>query len=140
MRPTPIDPDIAVDPPVPSQAKILLAIALGGALGSCARYGATLIWPGSLWTTFWVNVTGCAAMGVLMVLITERYSVHPLVRPFLGTGILGGYTTFSTYAVDAQHLIAQHRACAAVTYLAVTLVSAVLAVWAAAALTRRCVR
>nr|WP_244376078.1 fluoride efflux transporter CrcB [Streptomyces ficellus] len=120
---------------------MLAAVALGGVLGACARYGASLLWPtvtGAFpWTTFWVNVTGSAAMGSLIVLLTERAAApHPLARPFLGTGVLGGYTTFSTYAVDAQQLFGSGRAGTALLYLAATLVGALFAVWAAAATTR----
>lgn len=142
----PVDPDTAVEPwppgrhRVPRQVEILAAIAAGGVIGACARYGATLLWPtvpGAFpWTTFWINVTGCALMGVLMVLITERATAHPLVRPFLGTGVLGGYTTFSTYAIDAQNLFDGGRDGTALLYLAGTLVAALLAVWSAAAITR----
>lgn len=148
----PVDPDTAVDPwppgkasrkapgPKRRQAEILAVIAVGGAIGACARYGATLLWPtapGAFpWTTFWINVTGSAAMGLLMVLITERTNAHPLVRPFLGTGVLGGYTTFSTYAVDARGLIEGHQALTALLYLTATLAAALLALWAAATLTR----
>ncbi|MEU6764995.1 fluoride efflux transporter CrcB [Streptomyces sp. NPDC046853] len=119
---------------------MLAAIAAGGALGACARYGATLIWPTAPtafpWTTFWINVTGCAAMGILMVLITERLTVHPLTRPFLGTGVLGGYTTFSTATLDTRHLLDHGRPAAGLLYAAATLLAAVAAVWAAAAATR----
>jgi CrcB protein len=144
----PVDPDTAVDPwpprtapgPRRRQAEILAVVMAGGAIGACARYGATLLWPtepGAFpWTTFWTNVTGSAAMGVLMVLITERTTAHPLVRPFLGTGVLGGYTTFSTYAVDARGLLVDHRAATALLYLAVTLTAALFAVWAGAGVTR----
>jgi CrcB protein len=146
----PVDPDTAVEPwpPGPSrvsrQVGILAAIAAGGVLGACARYGATLLWPAAPgtfpWTTFWINITGCTLMGVLMVLINERTTVHPLVRPFLGTGVLGGYTTFSTYAVDAQHLLDGDRPGIALLYLAATLVAALVAVWGAAAITRLLVK
>lgn len=144
----PLDPDIAVDPWPPRtsssanrrQGEILAVVAAGGAIGACARYGATLLWPtvpGAFpWTTFWINVTGSAAMGLLMVLITERRTAHPLVRPFLGTGVLGGYTTFSTYTVDARDLIDGHHAGTALLYLTGTLAAALLALWAAATLTR----
>ncbi|GAA3240544.1 fluoride efflux transporter CrcB [Dactylosporangium siamense] len=142
----PLDPDTAVEPGPPEQrrqAQVLAAIAAGGVLGACARYGASLVWPtapGTFpWTTFWINITGCTLMGVLMVLITERGAAHPLARPFLGTGVLGGYTTFSTYAVDAQHLFDGRRAGLALLYLTATLVAALIAVWASATLTRRLV-
>ncbi|MEU3852866.1 fluoride efflux transporter CrcB [Streptomyces sp. NPDC029554] len=119
---------------------MLAAVVAGGVLGACARYGATLLWPtvpGAFpWTTFWINVSGSAAMGVLMVLITERTTAHPLVRPFLGTGVLGGYTTFSTYAVDARALFGDGRVVTALLYLAATLAAALFAVWAGAGLTR----
>ncbi|ARF59732.1 chromosome condensation protein CrcB [Streptomyces gilvosporeus] len=115
-------------------------VAAGGAIGAVARYGATLLWPTAAgafpWTILAVNVVGCALMGVLMVLITELFSPHRLVRPFLGTGILGGFTTFSTYAVDIQQLVDARRAPLALAYLAGTLLAALAAVWGAGAATR----
>ncbi|MFJ4623922.1 fluoride efflux transporter FluC [Streptomyces sp. NPDC088812] len=148
----PADPDTAVDPwppgkapsPKRRQAEILAAIAAGGVIGACARYGATLIWPTAPtafpWTTFWINVTGCAAMGILMVLITERFTAHPLTRPFLGTGVLGGYTTFSTATLDTQRLLDAGRPGTGLLYAAATLLAAFAAVRATAALTRLAVR
>ncbi|MFF7011805.1 fluoride efflux transporter FluC [Streptomyces fimicarius] len=144
----PVDPDTAVDPWQPAKApgpkrrqgEIIAAIAAGGVIGACARYGATLIWPAAPtafpWTVFWINVSGCAAMGVLMVLITERFTVHPLTRPFLGTGVLGGYTTFSTATLDTQRLLDHGRHATGLLYAAATLTAAFAAVRAAAALTR----
>lgn len=141
----PVDPDIADDPgPVRAarraQLEIVAAVAVGGVLGACARYGASLLWStpsGAFpWTTFWVNVTGCAAMGVLMAVIAALPAAHPLLRPFLGTGVLGGYTTFSTYAVDTQHLMADGHGVTALLYLATTVAAALAAVWATASLTR----
>ncbi|MFT4081296.1 MAG: fluoride efflux transporter CrcB [Nocardioides sp.] len=121
-------------------ARLLATIAAGGILGACARYGAGLRWPvapGSFpWTTLWINVIGCGAMGILMVLVTERFAAHPLVRPFLGTGVLGGFTTFSTYTVDVQRLLQLRASGTGLSYLALTLVGAVLAVWIGATLTR----
>src|SRR5206468_23399 len=57
-----------------------------------------------------VNVLGCGLIGVLMVLVGELWTGRRLLRPFLGTGVLGGFTTFSTYAVDLQHLFTTDRA------------------------------
>jgi fluoride exporter len=82
-------------------------------------------------------VVGCAVIGVFMVVITEVRAAHRLVRPFFGTGVLGGFTTFSTYAVDVQRLVDGGRAGAGLLCLAVTPVAALVAVWAAAAVTRR---
>jgi len=123
------------------QGTVVAAVAAGGALGACARYGAALLWPtapGAFpWTTLLVNAAGCAVIGVFMVVITEVVTAHPLVRPFLGTGVLGGFTTFSTYAVDAQRLVGGGHAAGAAVYLVATLAAALLSVWAAAAATRR---
>lgn len=123
------------------QAPVVAAVAVGGAIGATARYAASVLWPaqtgGFPWTTFWVNVTGCAVIGVFMVLVTEARTVHRLVRPFFGTGVLGGYTTFSTYAVDIQRLLDDGRPATAFAYLAATLLAAVAAVWLAVTAARR---
>ena len=109
-----------------------LAVALGGVLGALARYGLGVAWPTATgafpWTTFAVNVSGCLLIGVLLVRLLEAGAVHPLWRPFLGTGVLGGYTTFSTYAVDARSLVAADHAATAVVYVLGTLVAAMTAV------------
>ncbi|MFD9394052.1 fluoride efflux transporter CrcB [Streptomyces sp. NPDC060000] len=120
---------------------VVAVVAVGGGIGAVARYAASLWWPtqagGFPWTTFWVNVVGCAVIGVFLVLITEAVTVHRLVRPFFGTGVLGGFTTFSTYAVDIRQLFGQGRPGTALAYLAATLSAALLMVWLAATATRR---
>ncbi|MFI2760532.1 fluoride efflux transporter CrcB [Streptomyces echinatus] len=124
-----------------AQAPVVAVVAVGGALGAAARYALTLAWPtppgGFPWATFWTNVSGCAAMGVLMVLITEVWAAHRLLRPFLGTGVLGGFTTFSTYAVDIRGLVDAGRPGLGLVYLAATLCAALAAVWLASAAARR---
>jgi CrcB protein len=123
---------------------VLIAIAVGGALGACARYGIGLAFPagptGFPWATLWVNVTGCFLIGILMVLVTDVWTSQRLIRPFLGVGVLGGYTTFSTYVVDIQRLVNNGAAGVALLYLAGTLFAAVLATAAGIGLTRRVVR
>lgn len=122
-------------------AAVLAAVAVGGAIGACSRYGASLLWPtepGAFpWTTLAVNITGCAAMGIVMVLISEVWSAHRLLRPLVGTGILGGYTTFSAYAAEIQHLADTGHAGTGLAYLALTVLAALGSTWAAAALTQR---
>lgn len=117
------------------RGSVVAVVALGGALGACARYGATLIWPtapgGFPWTTLIVNVVGCAVIGVFMVVISEVWTAHRLVRPFFGTGVLGGFTTFSTYAVDIERLVDAGRARTGLAYLGLTLCAALAAVWSA---------
>ncbi|GHH05292.1 fluoride efflux transporter CrcB [Streptomyces rubradiris] len=124
-----------------AQAPVVAVVAAGGALGATARHALTLAWPtppgGFPWATFWTNVSGCAAMGVLMVLVTDVWAAHRLLRPFLGTGVLGGYTTFSTYAVDIRSLTDAGRPGPALAYLAATLCAALAAVWLASAAARR---
>jgi fluoride exporter len=122
------------------QLSVLLAVSAGGAVGAVARFAIATAWPsvpnGFPWATFVINVTGCLLIGVLMVAITDVWPRHRLLRPFLGTGVLGGYTTFSTYVVDAQRLLDQRAAATALLYLVTTLVSAVLAVYAGTGLAR----
>jgi len=122
-----------------SDAAVLAAISAGGALGAAGRYLIGVTWPtppGSFPVgTLAINVLGCALIGVLMVLITEVWSRQRLLRPFLGTGVLGGFTTFSTYTVDIQRLAGTHMG-TALLYLALTPIGALLAVWAAATATR----
>ncbi|MFG2625029.1 fluoride efflux transporter CrcB [Streptomyces sp. NPDC048473] len=123
------------------QGSVVAVVALGGALGASARYGATLIWPtapgGFPWTTLIVNVIGCAVIGVFMVVISDAWAAHRLVRPFFGTGVLGGFTTFSTYAVDIERLVDGGRARTGLAYLGLTLLAALAAVWSAVWATRR---
>ena len=123
------------------QAPVVAVVALGGALGATARYALALHWPappgGFPWATFWTNVVGCAVIGVFMVLITEVWAAHRLVRPFFGTGVLGGFTTFSTYAVDIQKLVDHGRPATGLAYLAATLFAALTAVSLASTAARR---
>ncbi|RPK94461.1 MULTISPECIES: CrcB family protein [Streptomyces] len=127
-------------PPAAPQGRALAAIAAGGALGALARYGALVLWPGAdgfPWTVFVVDVSGCALIGVLMVLTVERGRVtHPLVRPFLGVGVLGGFTTFSTYAAGVSDLLVRQEGAVAMAYAVATLAAALGAVWAGVVATR----
>jgi CrcB protein len=108
-------------------------VAAGGVAGALARYGLGLAFPhprtGFPWATFGINVSGCLLIGLLVVLVTEGPAAHPLTRPFLGTGVLGGYTTFSTAMVDTQHLWSAGAAGTGLAYLFGTLAAALAAVW-----------
>ncbi len=125
--------------PAPARQRpydVLAVVAVGGVLGAEARYGAGLLWatrPGAFpWTTLLVNAVGCLVIGAFLVLITEGRPAHRLVRPFFGTGVLGGFTTFSTYCLDAQRLLDAGRTATALGYLAGTLLAAMAAVAAGA--------
>jgi CrcB protein len=141
-----VDPD--VDLRVPADrgeltahpATTLGVIAAGGVLGALARAGVQAAVPhpptGFPWATFGVNVTGCLLIGVLMAVLTAR-PAGPLARPFLGVGVLGGFTTFSAYAVDAQRLVTAGAAGTALAYLALTVLGALVAVTIGDAVTAR---
>jgi CrcB protein len=137
-----IDPD--VDLHIEAQrkelsAQVLAVIAVGGGLGALARYGLTLVVAAGEfpWATFVTNVTGCFLIGVLMVLVA---GAHRLVRPFLGVGVLGGFTTFSTYAVEFNSLLRMGQHGTALLYLFGTLLSALVAVLIGVTGTRALVR
>jgi fluoride exporter len=102
-------------------------IALGGGLGSVARYGVSRAWPAGHeavpWATLSINVLGSLLLGMLVVAVTEIWRPHRLIRPMLGTGVLGGYTTFSTFAVEARGLPAQTAA----LYVALSVIGGVAA-------------
>jgi CrcB protein len=122
---------------------VLAAIAAGGATGAAARYLIGSTWPtpaGAFPVSTWaINIIGCALIGILMVLVTQVWSRQRLIRPFLGTGVLGGFTTFSTYTVDIQRLVAGAHTGPALLYLALTPIGALVAVWLTATATRRLV-
>jgi hypothetical protein len=73
---------------------VLAVIALGGGIGSVARYGLARAWPtppgGFPWATFVTNVVGCAVLGTLMYLVLEVWPPSRYRRPFLGVGVCGG--------------------------------------------------
>lgn len=124
---------------------VLLAVAIGGVIGAECRYGLGLLISSrgrSLpWSTVAINISGCVLIGALMVVLLERRTpAHPIARPFLGTGILGGYTTFSTFAADVDRLVRAGRPGIALCYLVITVVGCAVAVWLATALTRRVMR
>lgn len=139
----PIDPDApATEAPgdgwrprsfLRSRGDLLLVIGVGGALGSLARWGVgeLLPWSGRTfpWATFIENVSGGLALGFLMVFVVEVWPPRRYLRPFLGVGLLGGYTTFSTYMLEARHLLAQAQVGTAFAYLGGSLLAGLAAVW-----------
>jgi fluoride exporter len=127
-----VDADAAVDQrPLRGESAVLMAIAVGGIIGAEGRYGIDRLVPatrtGFPWTTFSINVGGCLLMGVLMVVLTELLTPHRLLRPLLGIGILGGFTTFSGFTVDIVRLLDAHRGGLALGYLLGTVIVAAAA-------------
>jgi CrcB protein len=119
---------------------VLPVIALGGVLGASARHALELVWTvpptGWPWATLVVNVSGCVLIGMLMVQVVEVGRAHPLLRPFLGVGVLGGYTTFSTYVEQTRELWAEDRPVTSLSYFLATPVLALASVFAGVVLAR----
>ncbi|CAE7812304.1 unnamed protein product, partial [Symbiodinium microadriaticum] len=102
------------------------AAFLGGGLGAALRFagtkaGARLGW--SVWTTFLINIVGCCLLGVLTALLPSQSRL----RVLLGTGLCGGLTTFSTFAVEAVQLTKQGLYAKAVRYVALSNIGGIVA-------------
>ena len=115
--------------------------ALGGVLGALARWGvgtALPVSPGSWpWATLLVNLTGCFLIGALLAALAAR-SAEPLwVRPFLGVGVLGGYTTYSAFAAEVVGLVDDGAPAVAVGYVLASVLGGVVAVALGALVVRR---
>lgn len=123
-----------------SDPALLGTVALGGAVGSLSRWGVEVALPpapGAVpWGTLVVNVTGAFAMGLLVAWLVVRPGAHRLARPFVGVGLLGGWTTFSALAVEAVALGESGHVQVAVLYVAGTFLVGVLAVAAGVRLGR----
>jgi CrcB protein len=125
-------PDLPVDPdpvgPVPFRARADLVglVAVGGAVGSVARYAVFGLLPptadGFPSATLGVNVAGSLALGFLVVVLTERDRPSDRLRALLGTGVCGGFTTMSTLSVDTDRLLRAGRPATAAAYVGASLV------------------
>ena|SRR5215475_5089316 len=109
---------------------LILAVAVGGAIGSVARYlvgiGAGRAFGGLLpWGTLIINVSGSALIGAFISLFAFRWSLPESARAFLTVGICGGYTTFSTFSLDAYYLIARGETVAAAIYMIASVILSV---------------
>lgn len=120
---------------------LYMAIAVGGAIGACARYAAAAwvarLLPGSFaWGTLLVNVAGSLLIGVLFVLITEKAVLPEAAKPFLVTGILGGFTTFSAFSLETVGHVLEGQYLAALVYTLLSLLLCVSACFAGIWFTR----
>jgi fluoride exporter len=129
---------------VRGRGDVLAVIAAGGALGSLARWALTEMLPAGrhevAWATWTANVMGSFLLGVLMVFVLDVWPPSRYLRPFLGVGVLGGYTTFSTYMLDTRTLLASGDVVTAGGYLLGTLLTGLLAVWTGVVLARVALR
>lgn len=114
----------------PLHVSVIAAVALGGALGACARYALSLAFPDTPtafpWTIFAVNVVGCFLLALLPAFDAVRR--RRLLPPLLGTGVLGGFTTLSTYADQSRVLVASGHVATAAAYVTGTLAACLVAV------------
>jgi len=112
----------------------VLAIGIGGAIGSLLRFWMS-IWVHSFagrgfpYGTLTVNVLGCLVMGVLFVLFTERFSDNAVLRAGMLIGVIGGFTTFSSFSIETFNLIEQGAYIKAVSNMALSLVLCVGGTW-----------
>jgi fluoride exporter len=126
----PIDPDID-ELEVPPRRRptsrwprfapgVLIAVFVGGVLGGGARYGIGRALPpaadGFPWDIFVINLSGAFALAVLLVLVLEVFPPTRYVRPALGTGFIGAFTTFSSLATATDHLLAHGHPMLAISY------------------------
>jgi fluoride exporter len=120
---------------------VLAAIGSGGALGAVARYELVLAAPVSPaafpWTTWAINLTGSFVLGVVATLVLERWPPTRYVRPFVGIGICGGYTTWSTFMTETALLARDHRPGLAAVYIAASVTGGLAATYAGIWATRR---
>jgi fluoride exporter len=116
-------------------------VALGGAVGACARYGlgawvVARVGAAFPFHTLLINVTGSLAIGVLLILLTERLMAEPAWRLVLVVGFLGGYTTFSSYTFEALSLLEEGDWLPALWYILGSNGLGLVAVYAGATLAR----
>jgi CrcB protein len=122
-------------------AQLLLAVAIGGAIGSVARYlvaigSAKAFGTAFPWGILIINVTGSALIGAFVTLFALRWNLSEAARVFLTVGICGGYTTFSTFSLDVFYLIERGQVVAAATYMVASVVLSVSALVGAMHLVR----
>lgn len=111
--------------------RLVAAVAVGGVAGALARDTLYLAWstpPGTVsWATVVINLSGSLVLGALLVVLAERFHRNRFARPLLGTGVIGAYTTFSTFMVQTAELVRDGHDLAAAIYLVVSLVGGLAA-------------
>jgi CrcB protein len=122
--------------------RALAAVFAGGVVGTLARGGLTAVmptpaathWP---WSTFISNIAGAFLIGYFTTRLLERLPLSSYRRPFLGTGVCGGFTTFSTMQIELLAMIKHHKYVLAVSYTVASIALGLLAVYIATAAVRR---
>jgi fluoride exporter len=141
----PLDPDLDLGPEPPGrgakrrgrfmrpQVIIVTSLAFGGSIGAVARYAISLALPTETgrfpWGTFVINITGSFILGFLLIVLIEQFPMGRLARPVIGTGVIGAYTTFSTFMVESVLLVRAGDPAIAAIYLVASLVLGLVAVF-----------
>ena len=119
----------------------LAAVFVGGAAGAVARVGLTQLFPAAAtswpWAVLAINVSGAFVLGYVVTRLQERLPLSTYLRPLVGTGFCGAYTTFSTLQLELLLLVDHHRDGLAVGYGLVSLIAGYLAIFASTILARR---
>ncbi|MEQ1613435.1 MAG: fluoride efflux transporter CrcB [Hyphomicrobiaceae bacterium] len=122
--------------------RLLLLASMGGAIGAGARHLVNvgfgrLLGPQFPWSTIFINIAGSFVMGVLVEAIALRFGGSIEMRTFLATGILGGFTTFSAFSLDAYLLMTRGDTMQAALYVAASVVLSILGLFLGLTLTRQ---
>ncbi len=122
--------------------KMILFIAFGGAVGAVLRYGASLgayslLGRGFPYGTLFVNVTGSLLMGLLSIMMLERFNIGPEWRAAVLVGLLGSFTTFSTFSIETLNLLEQGDMTRAFANIALSVIVCLAAVWIGISLGRQ---
>jgi CrcB protein len=113
---------------------VIVGVALGGALGASARYGldrfiearSSALFP---WSTFTINLSGCLLIGIVSASLVDRHHLPAWLRIGLVVGVVGGYTTFSTFAQEALDLDEIHHVAVSFAYILASVGFGLLAVY-----------
>lgn len=122
--------------------KTIVLIAVAGAFGAVSRYGAavgvySLFGRGFPYGTLFVNVVGSFLMGILSIMLLDRFNVGPEWRAAILVGFLGSFTTFSTFSIETLNLLEQGDFSRALLNMALSLSLCIMAVWFGVSLGRQ---
>jgi CrcB protein len=122
--------------------KMILFIAFGGAAGAVLRYGASLgvyslLGRGFPYGTMFVNVSGSLLMGLLSIVMLERFNIGPEWRAAILVGLLGSFTTFSTFSIETLNLLEQGDMTKAFANIVLSVIVCLAAVWIGISLGRQ---
>lgn len=117
-----------------------VSILIGGAIGALLRFGLAFVFPYQHWTTLGVNLVGCLVLGFFITWAGATGKVSEPLRLGIGTGVLGGFTTFSTFSVEGLLLLRYVPFAQAALYLVGSLLGGVVCAWLGYLIAQRILR